>query len=69
MGGAMTPDEFIRENIKKELERMGVPFANQLSLADEGVRYWRQQARFKKGAWQDTIAYIKKLVTKQPGQR
>lgn len=60
----MSPDEFIRKNIMTELERIGVPFAQQLSLADEGVRYWRQTAKFKKSAWADTISYVKKHVIK-----
>lgn len=61
----MTPDEFIRKNIMTELEQLGVPFAKQLSLAGEGVRYWRQTAKFKKSAWADTISYVKKLISKK----
>ncbi len=58
----MTPQEFIRKNLISELEKLKVPFAKQQSLADEGVRYWLTQSKFKKGAWQDTLAYVKKLV-------
>lgn len=60
----MSPEEFIRKNLARELESMKVPFAQIEGLANEGVRYWRETARFSKGAWGDTLAYTKKRATK-----
>jgi len=60
----MTPEQFIHRNLIKELDRMKVPFADQASLADEGLRYWKESAHFKKSAWADTLAYVKKRMKK-----
>lgn len=60
----MTPEQFIHKNLIAELERMKVPFAEQNALAVEGLRYWKEQAHFKKSAWADTLAYVKKRMKK-----
>ena len=64
MGAAMSPEQFIKANLLKELEKMKLPFADQLSLAEEGLRYWKESAHFKKSAWADTLAYVKKRMKK-----
>lgn len=56
----MTPEDFIRKNLAAELAKMKVPFAKSLGLVDEGVRYWKETAKFSKGAWADTLQYVKK---------
>lgn len=56
----MTPEQFIRKNLSQELEKLKIPFARIDGLADEGVRFWRERAKFNKGAWIDTLAYTKK---------
>lgn len=60
----MSPEEFIRQNLLKELDRLKVPFAEQDALANEGLRFWRESSRFKKGAWQETLSYVKKRIRK-----
>lgn len=56
----MTPEEFIRKNLSAELERLKVPFARRIGLVEEGIRYWKETAKFSKGAWADTLQYVKK---------
>ena len=60
----MTPEEFIRKNLKSELEKIKTPFSMIERLADEGVSYWRESARFKKSPWVDTLSYVKKRAAR-----
>lgn len=60
MGAAMTPEEFIKKNLKAELEKSGTPYVEIEGLSNEGVRYWRETAKFRKSAWVDTLSYVKK---------
>lgn len=59
----MTPSEFIRKNLAEQLTKDG--YKNIDSLADEGLRYWRESAQFKKGAWAETLAYTRKRAKAQ----
>jgi hypothetical protein len=63
MGANMTPSEFIRKNLVDQLTRDGCKAVD--SLADEGLRYWRESAQFKKGAWAETLAYTRKRAKAQ----
>ena len=59
----MTPEQFIRKNLADHLAREGQKDVD--GLADEGLRYWRESAQFKKGAWAETLAYVKKRAKAQ----
>ncbi len=63
MGATMTPEQFIRKNLADQLTKDGYKSVD--SLADEGLLYWRESARFRKGAWADTLAYVKKRAKAQ----
>jgi hypothetical protein len=59
----MTPEQFIRKNLADQLIKDGCKSVD--SLADEGLRYWRESAQFRKSAWADTLAYVKKRAKAQ----
>lgn len=63
MGADMTPSEFIRKNLAEQLTKDGYKAVD--SLADEGLRYWRESAQFRKSAWADTLAYVRKRAKAQ----
>lgn len=63
MGADMTPSEFIRKNLSDQLTTDGYKAVD--SLADEGLRYWRESAQFRKSAWADTLAYMRKRAKAQ----
>lgn len=63
MGADMPPSEFIRKNLAEQLTRDGYKSVD--SLADEGLRYWRESAQFRKSAWADTLAYTRKRAKAQ----
>lgn len=56
----MNQQEFMRKNLVNAMVSSGHKQAIAEQLADEGVRYWLETAKFKRSAWEDTLSYVKK---------
>jgi len=56
----MSPHEFIKASIDKELAKLGYDPAVCLLAADDAVDYYKRTAHFKKGALADCIAHAKR---------
>ena len=58
---AMTQEEFILKNIKADLVKSGYKETDAESLAQEGLRFWRESAHFNKSAYADTLRHVKRI--------
>lgn len=61
----MTPHEFIKASIDKELAKMGYDPAVCLLAAEDALDYYKRTAHFKKGALADCITYAKRKAKDQ----
>jgi hypothetical protein len=57
----MTQEEFILKNIKQDLVEAGYDLTSAESLAQEGLRFWRESAHFNKSAYADTLRHVKRM--------
>lgn len=56
----MTPHEFIKASIDKELAKLGYDPAVCSLAAEDAVEYYKRTAHFKKGALADCITHAKR---------
>lgn len=57
----MTPEQFILKNLAEDLKKQGYSHADAESLANEGLRFWRESAHFNKSAYADTLRHVKRI--------